>query len=608
MKKKPDFVKKMEALKDKGVAAIQQAADRTTEKVTEVAVDIDKQWGTSEIAGELAKEIEARAAKLNKDYGIRDKLKAGKGRVSEGAHDIAASDSWKSLESAAEKAKAVLKAQVLDPASVILDESGVADRAKRTGEAVLEGYGKARARIKPYYAPETPDELLRRTRSELLYINACILQISEDEAAQFATRLGNAVAGKIAGAATAGALMGLVSAFGSASTGTAIASLYGSAHTTTALWWVGSLFGGGAAAGAAITGGLSLIVGVGVYKLLGSEARKIEDLADEERQIIESFAFLTAAIDDTLAQPELTFDLQAAERLLSNTLKPMHQLLKKNEAAICQKLDLKNAAALKQHALVDFEKNVIEGFQHFIDEGVQVRRARYPEFAIAGALYGLLTESVVSSDRESQLALDALRRVKTEWNGASEGTLAEALSDYAPERLVGVASNAKGIYHELLFADDYNRTHTDTVATLHTLPNHPGSDIQIRDRETGELISEIQLKAGSSVQGVREHFEKYPDIPVSATAEIAAKIDECESSGISNVEITREMNDMLDEVVDNTVIDRISEAGGMAGLAASGMEAIAVLEGNRPLGEAGKRVLASMGIAAGSTALVAMLF
>lgn len=65
---------------------------------------------------------------------------------------------------------------------------------------------------------------------------------------------------------------------------------------------------------------------------------------------------------------------------------------------------------------------------------------------------------------------------------------------------------------------------------------------------------------------------------------------------------------MLDDIADNTIIDRISEATGMAGLAAAVMESVAVMEGSRPLGEAGKQVLASMGVAAGSSALVAMLF
>ena len=61
------------------------------------------------------------------------------------------------------------------------------------------------------------------------------------------------LAGKLGALGTAGGIVGLLS-FGTASTGTAIASLSGAAATTAKLFWVGSIVGGGMTVGAAATG------------------------------------------------------------------------------------------------------------------------------------------------------------------------------------------------------------------------------------------------------------------------------------------------------------------------------------------------------------------
>ncbi len=92
------------------------------------------------------------------------------------------------------------------------------------------------------------------------------------------------------GAATVGGVTGLVGAFGTASTGTALASLSGAAANSATLAAIGGVVGGGMAAGGLLLagGGIGAGVAAGIYgkrALLGS-ARRLEDLAGFETRIV----------------------------------------------------------------------------------------------------------------------------------------------------------------------------------------------------------------------------------------------------------------------------------------------------------------------------------
>ena len=89
---------------------------------------------------------------------------------------------------------------------------------------------------------------------------------------------------------TYGGVMGLLS-LGTASTGTAIASLSGAAATTAKLFWVGSIVGGGVAAGGAIIGAASLVGGYfaasRAKRLLLGISRDEDALENEEKLILD---------------------------------------------------------------------------------------------------------------------------------------------------------------------------------------------------------------------------------------------------------------------------------------------------------------------------------
>jgi hypothetical protein len=601
MNKKPSWLKKAERLSA-------SLYENVKEMVVETATEVNKEYGVTDIAKSAMQKTNSVASDLNKEYRIAEKLSKGNARLGQSIDELKQTETYQSLAVKGEQAKAVINEEMINPFNSYIEESGFKEGVSKITEATVIGYGGVRSFIKPYYAPETPDDLLIATKRELVYINACILQVSRDEAELLGNKLGAAIAAKIAGAATVGTLLSLVSTFGAAGTGTAIAGLSGAAATNATLAWVGSLLGGGMAAGTVLTGGVALAVGVGVYKIVGSEARQYEELSVQERRVVESSGFLIAAINEILEDDKKTLSIEDARSLLDNTLKPLHKLLHEQAEDICANLDKKNAIAFRQHALIDFEKQVINGFGFFINEETATQRKRYPELAIAGVLYALLTRSSLDDSRETQLALMAIRRVRSDWADVSESEMSETLASFSKEQLQGMANNAKGIYHELLFVDDFNRGHCDTYAAIHESTNFAGSDVVIRSRETDEVVSEFQLKASSTNGIVNEHFKKYPDIDVLATEEIAANIEGCESSGINNEEITDKMDYVLDTMVDHTELGRVGDAAEMAGLVTAGQEALKVLSGERSIAKAGGNVLKAAGITASSTALVVYLF
>jgi len=126
-----------------------------------------------------------------------------------------------------------------------------------------------------------------------------------------------------------------------------------------------------------------------------------------------------------------------------------------------------------------------------------------------------------------------------------------------PDAAQGAINAAKGKYFELLVEQDmaqgveYDGLALDTngsVALAEAL-NQPGWDLQILDSD-GAVVDVLQLKATDSVDYLKQTLEKYPDIQVMATEEVAA-LEELEGtvidSGISNTDITADVTSAVYE-------------------------------------------------------------
>ena len=608
-------------IKSSWVRQVEETARKAKEKATDTAAQmsadtkgklsqLDDKLGVIDKTVSVRDSVSGAIQHVNDEFGIEKKVGAGVNSLKTGV-----SSASSNMEKVLQKhgipdhvaaARIAVKTKVLDPLIDVVDKVGLGAGLEVVGVSIEEGYGKLRKQIKQYFAPENSEELLVIMKEELLYLNACILQVSPTKAEEIANRFGKAIASKVAGVASVGGILALVSAFGTAGTLTPIAALGGAAAQNATMAWVGGIVGGGMAAGAFVTGGIGLAVGVGVYKAVSSTPRKFQDLTDIEKGLVESTGFLIAAINDLLEKKGEGFSEPNAEELLNSTFVPMLDLLKNNCDQICENLDKKNAVLFKQHALVDFEERLIEGCRHYIAEGKDMRR--YAEYVIGGVIYALLSNSVVPDTPEYQAALESLKRMKSDWNNASESDLSNALSKYSDAELKGVASNVKGIYHETLFVSEYNRTNEDTYAEMFEQVNHPGADIQIRSVSTGEVLEEFQLKASSSVGYVQEHFNKYPNISVLATSEVAEDIEGVSSTKISNDEISKRMDDLLQNISENTLADKAVDSAELAGIIAAGREAANVLKGKEVNSETLVNIASSASVASVSTAMVAYLF
>ena len=552
-------------------------------------------------------ELGKSATKTYNETGV-DKIVKTTSETGKGAYRVAGAqlggiDNAIGFSRVAKSATVVMKRDVAVPTNRLLAEVGITDVAINVGRMSGEMYGESRGLIKPYFEADDARELLENTQRELTKLTACILQVSYQDAEGWLSEFGRLVSAKVAGVASTATVFGLVSIYGTAGTGTAIASLSGAAATNATLAAVGGIVGGGMVAGALVLSGLGILIGIGAFKLLASEARDFDSLPNEDKQIVNTSGILLAAIQEKLSSEQVTLCADEAELFVEQSLVPFHQFLDTHQDAICSRLDVKNAVSYRQHVLRDFRHVVIDGFRNYVQKApVSINGL------IGGVFYALLTNSALDGSNEQGFVLDALRRSTKGLHDATEAELGSYMQELSPEQLRGVASNVKGIYHEMLHVETYNKEHTDTYAALHADTNHQGSDVQVFSKETGELLNEYQLKATDSADYVREHLDRYPEIGIMVTEEVAPVVNGAESSGFANAEMNSQVHGVFAEVADNSVIDRVAESAEISGLVSTGLAALRVLKGESSVGDAGKNMARTVVNAAAATGITAYLF
>ena len=134
--------------------------------------------------------------------------------------------------------------------------------------------------------------------------------------------------------------------------------------------------------------------------------------------------------------------------------------------------------------------------------------------------------------------------------------------------------------------------------------NHPGADVRLVNRTTGET-TDVQLKATDSISYVREHQERCPDVEVLATEEVASPVHGVASSGFSNADLSRDVDGTLARM--NEDGSYVLEAGAASGVLSGIANARAALRGEQTGPAAVRRTLEDLGIGAGSAALLELL-
>lgn len=85
-------------------------------------------------------------------------------------------------------------------------------------------------------------------------------------------------------------------------------------------------------------------------------------------------------------------------------------------------------------------------------------------------------------------------------------------------------------------------------AALYGSTNHPGTDVQFVDIDSGETWS-AQLKATDDASYVQDWIDSHPDGEILVTSELAARMD-LSPSGLSNEHLTARTEDVVDQLLE----------------------------------------------------------
>lgn len=163
----------------------------------------------------------------------------------------------------------------------------------------------------------------------------------------------------------------------------------------------------------------------------------------------------------------------------------------------------------------------------------------------------------------------------------------------------------KGIYHELAFQRHENLDGDEYIVELFDDTNHAGADVRIINVETGD-VSDVQLKATNYASYVREHNEKYENIDVLTTSEVAAKSSEWSSSEFSNEDLTADTTSTLN-LLDKGADADIAESMGVAAMVTLAANAKSMLKGEALSTKAKQKIIEDGVVAASVAGLVQLI-
>jgi len=204
---------------------------------------------------------------------------------------------------------------------------------------------------------------------------------------------------------------------------------------------------------------------------------------------------------------------------------------------------------------------------------------------------------------EEQLAIEAIRRSSHRLENASLDEIADFVAGLSPEQARGFINNIKGIYHELLFAHLENTDGDGISARVAEMTNQPGWDVEFSSN--GEVIRQVQLKATNDPAYLLEHLERYPDIDLYATSEVASGDPLASSTGISNEALESQLRDVMGELEPPSFLEGIVYGTATALLVSASLQAAGILSGKRQFSvQAFEGTLKELAIGSGTAALL----
>lgn len=414
------------------------------------------------------------------------------------------------------------------------------------------------------------------------------------------SKVAKGVAGKLGAAGTSVGIFSIASLLGTASTGTAIGSLSGAAFTSAALAWVGgSVFMGSIILGVAtIAGGIGAVLGAGwVYKnYLYGKKRDKSELEQKEQNIIDACLSLAMAFHQQ-EKSEQPIDPAVAKAIYGDALKPLCDDLLEIQ------LKTNNWPYMARQRLgraISQLKTVTNWLRNWSKENPNVSIG-----IVSSVFLQLLSDDLPSFDGNEELVMDALRRSNLRLREATNEDIADYIQSQDPAQLAGFQNNVKGIYHELRFTKEQNADNDEYLVELFEATNHPGADVRITNTLTGE-IKEVQLKATDYLSYIKQHNQKYEDIGVFATDEVASQDAGITSTGVTNKELNEDVSAVIEE------LDDYGEFGVASSMTVAAMISLArnvnvLLRGNKMTSNEKAKLVEGGMVAAGVAGIVSLL-
>lgn len=422
-------------------------------------------------------------------------------------------------------------------------------------------------------------------------------------------RVVRALSAKLGAAGATAGIFSIASLLGTASTGTAISSLSGAAFSNAALAWIGGniVVGGWIVLGVAAIG--SFAAYYGSKKILSKWAgkrRKMKSLDNQEKQFVETCLMLATAFRKR-AEHNAILDQITAKAMHSNL---EHELIDQLDVCLYKVKDwpAKPLNLLKKrkveleavlNALTELDEKTALMKKYAITSGAIVTGV------ISATLMKLMVSDLPSFSVDEQLVLQALRRSKNSLADASELELSNYVQALSIDQITGLKNNVKGIYHEFAFQQRENTDGDEYIVELFENTNHTGADVRIINIETGS-ISEVQLKATNYASYVRKHNEKFENIKVITTSEIAEESPEWSSSGLSNEKVTSDTTSTLNILNQGPDTD-VLESMGVAAMVTLAANAKSMLKGETLSVQAKEQIIKDGVVAAGVAGLVQLI-
>lgn len=216
----------------------------------------------------------------------------------------------------------------------------------------------------------------------------------------------------------------------------------------------------------------------------------------------------------------------------------------------------------------------------------------------------LLSNEIDSFNADEELVLEALRRSNNDLTDASNEELSEYIQSLEPNQIQGLHNNIKGIYHELKYQNMENSDDDIYRVELFEETNHAGADIKLINELTGE-VKEFQLKATNSLSYINEHNERYEDIEVIATSEVASQSEDILDSGVTVEQVNETVSDTFKQLDNDSAVSSSMSVAAIVSLAKN----VNILLKGKEISEEEKSKLLQDGvIAAGVAGITSLIF